>query len=1079
MTPAIRYSYLVGAKEPTHTAQKRLLSILKDDSKLPTIDEIEDIFSVEKVTNEFFEQYKEKYLQLKEHLQQNNEFIVETRKLGLDVDKFAEQFSKKLMGQIAFLYFLQKKGWLGVRILPKNRMLSLEEYKDINKKIDLKSKDILNKVFKYNSNCKAYYMDSQSFKELSEDQAIRLSMCFNNTKFDKTWGTGDKQFIRGLFKFCEENTELNFFDDYLEPFFYEALNTKRKNSYYQRFNCKIPFLNGGLFEPIEDYHWEEISFEIPNSIFSNQSEKGMYSDGILDIFDRYNFTMNEAEPLEKEVAVDPEMLGKIFENLLDVNDRKSKGAFYTPREIVHYMCQESLINYLVNKVGVPYGDIKEFILYGEMIRDEDGRIDVVREGKELRIKSSIYKNIVEIDEALKTVKVADPAVGSGAFPLGMLNEIVKARNNITEYIIKINKEGQFGKKYDESFIRNRRSQYKMKWETIRNCIFAVDIEPSAVDISKLRLWLSVVVEQEIDVNNPKPHTLPNLDQNIMVGNSLIDEFEGIKLFDKTLRYKKNNKDKRNINVFMQMNMLLDQSDELLDNMFKLQDQYFDEDNEHRKKTLKVEIEKIRDELIRYKLQNEGNIEGLRKYEESLKKKTKPYFIWELEFAKVFKDNGGFDIVIGNPPYIGESGNKELFREIRTTDFGKKYYRGKMDFWYFFTSKAINILRKNGFLSFIAPNNWMTTFGGENMRKHVMEEMTIKNFISFGDYKVFENADQQTMIFILEKDNEKIQYKVKCSILDEEVYYIEDFTRLQIIGNHYNSFLDRKEYLEGENITFLEYSVAKIINKIKEKGKFKLDKNEAINGIHPHHASVTKKMLKTIPNKKVGDGIFVISEEEKQYLNLDSHEIILLKPYYDSNKIWRYGYNCDNSHWIIYTDSSFKDKNKMSKYKNIKKHLDEYETVITSDNKPYGLHRSRNENFFRGKKVLSIRKCSKPTFSYIDFNSYVTAEYFVIKTNRINLKYLVGILNSKLVEYWLKYKGKMQGNNYQIDKGPLLEIPIAFSDKKRINNIIELVDKRINNQNLEEIEKVECEINEIVYSIYNMDDREIKKIEDTI
>lgn len=869
MTPAIRYSYLVGAKEPTHTAQKRLLSILKDDSKLPTIDEIEDIFSVEKVTNEFFEQYKEKYLQLKEHLQQNNEFIVETRKLGLDVDKFAEQFSKKLMGQIAFLYFLQKKGWLGVRILPKNRMLSLEEYKDINKKIDLKSKDILNKVFKYNSNCKAYYMDSQSFKELSEDQAIRLSMCFNNTKFDKTWGTGDKQFIRGLFKFCEENTELNFFDDYLEPFFYEALNTKRKNSYYQRFNCKIPFLNGGLFEPIEDYHWEEISFEIPNSIFSNQSEKGMYSDGILDIFDRYNFTMNEAEPLEKEVAVDPEMLGKIFENLLDVNDRKSKGAFYTPREIVHYMCQESLINYLVNKVGVPYGDIKEFILYGEMIRDEDGRIDVVREGKELRIKSSIYKNIVEIDEALKTVKVADPAVGSGAFPLGMLNEIVKARNNITEYIIKINKEGQFGKKYDESFIRNRRSQYKMKWETIRNCIFAVDIEPSAVDISKLRLWLSVVVEQEIDVNNPKPHTLPNLDQNIMVGNSLIDEFEGIKLFDKTLMYKKDNKDKRNINVFMQMNMLLDQSDELLDNMFKLQDQYFDEDNEHRKKTLKVEIEKIRDELIRYKLQNEGNIEGLRKYEESLKKKTKPYFIWELEFAKIFKENGGFDIVIGNPPYL-ESRNsnfdnktKDVLGRIIKDRYPNDYifFARGADLLVYFFELSLRIMKKDGVNVFITQNSWLDTNYGKKFQEFLIKTTNVLAIID-SDFKYFENVNINTVITVFEGRNG----------FNKDIMFTRCHTSLEEYSLPINN-----------NIKSNKDAIIKIISKsnplLKElKWGFIFESNEQLLKVIERCNQLGMKIDDFKGEYSIGQGLnitknFLVEREEVQNMNIMTENLI--------------------------------------------------------------------------------------------------------------------------------------------------------------------------------------------------------------
>ena len=163
---------------------------------------------------------------------------------------------------------------------------------------------------------------------------------------------------------------------------------KRKNQYFSLFNCKIPFLNGGLFEPLDNYQWQIAKFNINNEIFSNNEETG-----ILDFFDRYNFTMNEEEPLEKDVAVDPEMLGKIFENLLDVKDRKSKGAFYTPREIVHYMCQESIANFLVNKVGVDYNEIKEFIQYGEMIRD----IDMKEATKEsYLVGKTVFKNIVKI-----------------------------------------------------------------------------------------------------------------------------------------------------------------------------------------------------------------------------------------------------------------------------------------------------------------------------------------------------------------------------------------------------------------------------------------------------------------------------------------------------------------------------------------------------------------------------------------------------------------------------------------------------------------------------------------------------------
>src|SRR3972149_1610567 len=145
----------------------------------------------------------------------------------------------------------------------------------------------------------------------------------------------------------------NFFNDILEPLFYEALAKERDDDFYSRFNCKIPFLNGGLFDPISDYDWVHTDILLPDELFSNQvrTKEGDLGTGILDIFDRYNFTVKEDEPLEKEVAVDPEMLGKVFENLLEVKDRKSKGTYYTPREIVHYMCRESLINYLDSAIN--------------------------------------------------------------------------------------------------------------------------------------------------------------------------------------------------------------------------------------------------------------------------------------------------------------------------------------------------------------------------------------------------------------------------------------------------------------------------------------------------------------------------------------------------------------------------------------------------------------------------------------------------------------------------------------------------------------------------------------------------------
>ena len=359
LTPAKRFSYLVGENESVHTAQEYLFSLLNIEDRKITLSDIEKVFDVEKVTKKFFEEYKEKYLELKEFLDKNQDFITESK----NCDFTSEEFAKKLMGQIVFLYFLQKKGWLGVQIVPDK--LTEQEYNEISCKTDSVSNNLLEKY--YLKDDTGYTIDKNALKnEPIKDNINNFVSIFKGTIYDKAWGSGDKQFVRNMFRRSRLDHKDNFFDEYLEPFFYSGLNEKRDNQYFVLFNCKIPFLNGGLFEPLNNYRWSSAQFNIPDEMFSNDKK-----DGILDIFDLYNFTIDEEEPLEKDIAVDPEMLGKIFENLLDIKNRKSTGSFYTPREIVHYMCQETLANYISNKVEIPYEDIISFIKYGDIITQTD------------------------------------------------------------------------------------------------------------------------------------------------------------------------------------------------------------------------------------------------------------------------------------------------------------------------------------------------------------------------------------------------------------------------------------------------------------------------------------------------------------------------------------------------------------------------------------------------------------------------------------------------------------------------------------------------------------------------------------
>ena len=283
------------------------------------------------------------------------------------------------------------------------------------------------------------------------------------------------------------------------------------------------------------------------------------------------------------------------------------------------------------------------------------------------------------------------------------------------------------------------------------------------------------------------------------------------------------------------------------------------------------------------------------------------------------------------------------------------------------SKGIQLLAPIGSLSFIAPNNWMTTAGGKNMRKHIAEQGKLKKFVTFNNVMVFESASQQTMIFLIQKEKQNSEYAVSykaVGIRSLNASELSQFLNSNNIGTMYIAKYDPIINLDGRTIQFLDTSITDITDKIKSAKCFYLENNKILNGIHPHHAEVTKKMLPMLPDSNVGDGIFILSSDEVDALSLDKKEKSLLHPYYDSKNISRYYFNPEFTKQIIYTTSDFKNVALMDAYPKLKKHLDFYVDVITSDNRPYGLHRARKQEFFEEPTIISLRKCSIPQFSYV-------------------------------------------------------------------------------------------------------------------
>ena len=976
ITPAKRYSFLVGKGEPCHTAIKQLGDFITESEANPeqtTLDDVEKAFSVEKVTDEFFKLYCEKFHKLHELLEQNEGFKKEAESRNFT----SVQFAKKLMGQIVFLYFLQKKGWLGVNAWPKT--LTEKEYKKVLYSDGMRSYELIPIIYRPAGDG-TYRISGTGLENINDADETELA---NHVNSGKDWGDGPRDFMRRLFNEADKK-KINFYDELLEPLFYDALNRNRgERGYCPKFHCRIPFLSGGLFEPIAGYDWESNDFSIPNEFFSNKAEKGKdEADGLLDIFDRYNFTMSEDEPMEREVAIDPEMLGKVFENLLEIKDRKDKGAFYTPREIVHYMCQESLISYLTNTLGISESAIRAFILYGDYMKDAD-TVDLgKRNGKDsMQISEELYKlnpdgsvavnRLLDLDEALKNVRVADPAVGSGAFPLGMLNEIVRARQNIYAYL-SLNMDLTQKSKKDTEY-----SSYQLKYETIRNCIFACDLEPSAVDIAQLRLWLALVIDDEV---NPKasdatklqrnPQPLPNLECNILCGNSLIEDFEGVRLIKESDILGSTGQYQRELGSV--------QFDATIEKLIKEQDDLFECDDTEKKVQHKDKIAKYRDELIR------GQLEGcspdqIQRYKESTKLACKPYVLWQLDFADVFRKKGGFDIVIGNPPYV------QLQKEINEKTgekLGDQYQHCKFatfaktgDIYCLFFEKGCSLLHENGVLTFITSNKWMRATYGEKLRGFFVNHTDPIRLIDFGSQKVFESATVDVDVLVLTKSKNRGN-TLACTIKERLKSNLSVYVDQHSTNNSFSS---------SESWAILNPLESSIKAKIAKKG-FPLSKwNLSVNyGI------------------KTGfNDAFVISTEKKnELIAADPKSAEIIRPILRGRDIKRYGYDFAGL-WLINTHNGLKNENlapiNIEKYPAIKAHLDTfYPDLAKRADKgatPYNLRNCAYLDEFYKQKIV-YREISDamdaclvgPDFMLNNKCYLITGEHLV---------YILSFLNSKL------------------------------------------------------------------------------------
>lgn len=751
----------------------------------------------------------------------------------------------------------------------------------------------------------------------------------------EAWKNGDREFVQNLFA----NTQYKetFVDDVLEPLFND-INTKRHGDLTSSpnvgKNIKIPYLNGGLFEN-DDY--DNTKFPLP----------AKYMKSMLDFFASYNFTIDENDPDDAEIGVDPEMLGRIFENLLE--DNKDKGAFYTPKEIVQYMCRESLIAYLQTDIT------------------EEGVKESIRQFVTSYDATSLNEELKEvIDQKLKDVKICDPAIGSGAFPMGLLRELYACRKAI---------EG-----IDDV------TAVSIKTHIIQNNIYGVDFEKGAVDIARLRFWLALIVDEQ------NPHALPNMDFKIMLGNSLLEQYEGVDLSGMSLNEQEKKKSRSKKQEAWQQTFAFDENDALKNIQNAIREYYLTDDHAAKSRLRDVVNENVRNYIRNLK----GCTPDILKKLESLPIPNNQFFLWHIYFKDVF-DKGGFDIVIGNPPY-GVS-IKDDYRKNVVSELGQV---PDYEIYYYFIELSKKLLADKGILSYIVPNTWLFNTYAKKYRENIFNSWIVDEILDCSKFKIFDSATVMNTVFRfrLTENSENSNYvgyrntmnALSFSSLTKEGYTL--VSKEDVLNMNQNWGLVFR--LNKERVA--------LVNKITSNGtRFDTFFPEISQGLIAY-------------DKYRGQSIEIIKNRAYHYSEF--HEG--LKKMIWGEDVTRYSVNWNGKEWIDYCD---------------------------------GIANPRQPKFFIGKRLL-VREITNPSIyaTITEEELYNDPAVIIALDNDLYcIEVALGVLNSKIATFYhFNHSPKSTKGSFpkilvqDVKEFPLPNVSQENADKikKIVNEILRLMKKTI-------------------------------------
>ncbi len=820
------------------------------------------------------------------------------------------------------------------------------------------------------------------------------------------WGDGDTQFMKHLFVASSDEQKSDYLDKVLEPLFSDALNTQRDNDVFNLnvagfTDTKIPYLNGGLFERDE--------LDIPKSTFPAD-----YFADLFEFFYEYNFTIDENDPDDAEVGIDPEMLGRIFENLLE--DNKDKGAYYTPKEIVQYMCRESLVAYLTTCVIKKHGDNHK--------PEEEIQASVRKLLKEPEaiVPKMTKEQLEDFGSYIRNVKICDPAIGSGAFPMGLLNELVRCRASINAWAT------------DEKGSVLSGDYAALKAEIISNNIYGVDIEKGAIDIARLRFWLSIVVDEQT------PEVLPNLDYKFMQGNSLITTFNGeyvnldtnsqqhtnvvgmkrekAKLYSLKQKYYAATGDaKYQLGIDIKDSILTLISYQL---GYEIQSWYeknsakqlslFPETEPRQlsfadiKEQLPAEKQKIMDVGIAIRKQLADTTRSLAERAQT----DIRFFDWRIMFTEVFEgENPGFDIVIGNPPYV------QLSKQPNVSEHYKKVIKetfctsgGRQNLFIFMLHQAINITNKNGVVTYIIPNTILTQEYYKDTRELLLKHH-LHTIVNYNDME-FDNAVVENVTLIITKDSPKENDVQIYSCKGKEINYVKKISTIK--------FKRQKGYV------------------------FNINSNDFIEKLFENATPLNELCNINQAIALKGDKSLSIKQEYSPHYY----------KFLDGRNIGRYSIVWGG----LYLDYDVER-----------------------------IHSCKRKDIFECKEKLFFRRVSANLMATYDNNQYFALNTLVVITPKIKceIKFILALFNSKLMNYVYKNNFKSTKTVFsEIQARSVGELPIKRDDAHK-TEIVSIVDnilaaKKANPQ--ADTSALEAEIDRLVYDLYGLTDDEIAIVEGT-